>query len=248
MKTYNQIIKEQERRGFVEKVSSTLQLGNGQAHYIPHHHVRKESSTTPIRVVYDFSCQMSNNHPSVNNCLEVGPPLVNDLCSILVRFHVHKFGLTTDIEKAFLHAQLHNDDQDFIHFLWLSNADDSESEFEIYCFKVVPFRSASSPFMLNTTLQLHLKSQNLEIANDVLQNIYVDNVISGGTTEESVMQYFRKARAIMSEANFNLRSWASNSPKLQAIVQEERVADTNQVVNLLGVHWDTSTDQISFIP
>ena len=176
---------------------------------------------------------MSNNHPSLNNCLEVGPPLVNDLCSILVCFCVHKFGLTTDIEKAFLHVQLHNDDQDFIRFLWLSNADDPESEFEVYCFKVVPFGSASSPLMLNTTLLLHLKSQNFEIADDILQNIYVDNVISGGTTEESVIQYFRKPRAIMSEANFNLRSWASNSPKLQAIVQEERVADTNQVVNLL---------------
>ena len=206
MKTYNQIIQEQERRGFVEKVSSTLQLGNGQAHYIPHHHVRKESSTTPIRVVYDCSCQMSNNHPSLNDCLEVGPPLVNDLCSILVRFRVHKFGLTTDIEKAFLHVQLHNDDQDFTRFLWLLNPDNPESKFEVYRFKVVPFGSASLPFMLNATLHLHLKSQNLEIADDMLQNIYVNNVISKGTTEESVIQYFRKARAIMSEANFNLRS------------------------------------------
>ena len=103
MKTYDQIIKEQERRGFVERISSTSQSGNGQTHYMPHHHVRKESSTTPIRVVYDCSCRMSNNHPSLNDCLEVGPPLVNDLCSILIHFCVHKFGLTTDIEKAFLH-------------------------------------------------------------------------------------------------------------------------------------------------
>ena len=102
--------------------------------------------------------------------------------------------------------------------------------------------------MLNATLHLHLKSQNFEKADDMLQNIYVDNVILGGATEESVMQYFRKARAIMSEANFNLRSWASNSLKLQAIVQEKRVADINQVVNLLDLHWDTSTDQINFIP
>ena len=71
MRTYDQIIKEQERRGFVERVSSTSQLGNGQARYIPHHHVRKESSTTPMRVVYDCNCRMSNNHPSLNNCLEV---------------------------------------------------------------------------------------------------------------------------------------------------------------------------------
>ena len=48
IKTYNQIIKEQERRGFVERVSSTSLLRNGQIHYIPHHHVRKEPSTMPI--------------------------------------------------------------------------------------------------------------------------------------------------------------------------------------------------------
>ena len=49
----------------------------------------------------------------------------------------------------------------------------------------------------------------------MLQNLYVDNVISGGPTEENVVQYFKKAKAIMSEANFNVRSWASNSPHIE---------------------------------
>ena len=54
MKSYNEIIKEQERRGFIEKVNSGSTPD--QAHYIPHHPVRKESSTTPIHIVYDCSC------------------------------------------------------------------------------------------------------------------------------------------------------------------------------------------------
>jgi len=73
-------------------------------------------------------------------------------------------------------------------------------------------------------------------------------VISGGPTEESVVQYFKVSRAIMCEGNFNLRSWASNSTQLQAIAQEEKVADPNQVVNLLGLHWNISKVQVSFIP
>ena len=52
----------------------------------------------------------------------------------------------------------------------------------------------------------------------------------------------------MSKANFNLRSWASNSPKLQTIVQKENIADASQVVNLLGLHWNISSDKVSFIP
>ena len=245
MITYDQIIKDQERRGFVEKVNSTSII---PAHYIPHHHVRKDSVTTPIRVVYDCSCQMSNNHPSLNDCLEVGPSLVNDLCSILLHFRVHKFGFTTDIEKAFLHVKLQEDDRDFTRFFWLSTPENPESEFDVYRFKVVLFGSASSPFMLNATLRLHLSNQNSETADDMIQSLYVDNVISGGPTEESVVQYFRKARTYISEANFNLRSWASNSPQLQDITHKESVADPSQMVNLLGLHWNVSTDQVCFIP
>ena len=37
-------------------------------------------------------------------------------------------------------------------FLWLSNPEDPESEFDTYHFKVVPFGATSSPFMLNAIL------------------------------------------------------------------------------------------------
>ena len=118
--------------------------------------------------------------------------------------YTHKFGLTTDTEKAFLHIQLHNDDRDFTRFLWVSNLQDPESELKTYRFKVVLFGLASSHFILNATLHIHLKGQDSKTAKDILPNLYVDNVISGGPTEEDVTLYFRYARAIMSGANFNL--------------------------------------------
>ena len=89
---------------------------------------------------------MSNEYLA---CLDFGCPLVNDLCSIIICFHTHKYGLSRDIEKAFLHVQLHDDDHDNTRFLWLSNP---ESEFDTYRFRVVPFGATSSLFMLNVTL------------------------------------------------------------------------------------------------
>ena len=246
MRAYNDIIKEQERRGFIEKIDSSPPTG--PVHYIPHHHVNKDSKTTPIRIVYDCSCRLSGNHPSLNDCLEVGPSLVNDLCSILLRFRVHKIALSTDIEKAFLHVKLDAGDQDFTHFLWLSNPNDAESDFDIYRFKVVLFGSASSPFMLGATLHLHLNKYNSQIAHDMQQNLYVDNVISGSPTEESAIQYFNEARKIMSDANFNLRSWASNSQHLQAVARDNQVIDENQLVYILGLYWNTAEDRICLIP
>ena len=95
-----------------------------------------------------------------------------------IHFHVHKIGLLTDIEKAFLHVKLDAGDQDFTHFLWLSHLNDAESDFDIYHFKVVLFGSASFPFMLGATLHLYLSKYNSQIDYDTQQNLYVDNVIS----------------------------------------------------------------------
>ena len=176
------------------------------------------------------------------------PSLVNDLCSILLRFRVHKIAFSTDIEKAFLHVKLDTNDQDFTRFLWLSNPNDAESDFDTYRFKVVLFGSASSPFMLGATLHLHLSKYNSQIAHDMQQNLYVDNVISGRPTEASAIEYFNEARKIMSDANFNLRSWASNSQPLQAIARDSQVIDENQLVNVLGLYWNTTEDRIYFIP
>ena len=46
LEMYGAIIKEQEMRGFIEKVNNSN--GHGSVHYIPHHPVRKQSSTTPL--------------------------------------------------------------------------------------------------------------------------------------------------------------------------------------------------------
>ncbi|XP_065895654.1 uncharacterized protein [Dysidea avara] len=102
---YDSILNEQEQRGFIEQVPIPTFTKN--CHYIPHHAVRKDSTTMSIRIVYDSSCHESKDSPSLNDCLEIGPTYLTDMCSVLFRFRGHSFGISTDIEKAFLHVQLH---------------------------------------------------------------------------------------------------------------------------------------------
>ena len=72
LQLYNSIIDEQESRGFIERFSGNTSTS---AHSIPHHPVRKESLTTPIRIVCNCSSKQS---PSLNDCLNPGPPFLND--------------------------------------------------------------------------------------------------------------------------------------------------------------------------
>ena len=99
LRMYNDIIQEQLSRGFIERVNNP-DLTNGECHYIPHHAVLKDSTTTPLRIVYDCSFKQGEQ-PSLNDCFQPGPLLLNDLTGILLRFRLHKYAVATDIEKAF---------------------------------------------------------------------------------------------------------------------------------------------------
>ena len=103
---YDGIIRQQERQSFIERVISETQ---DTGHYLPHH--ATESLATPVRVVYDCSYKKINTEPSPNDCLQKGPPLVNELTGMLIRISMdgrilrthhrnHKNDITKNIRQS----------------------------------------------------------------------------------------------------------------------------------------------------
>jgi hypothetical protein len=245
LQKYSEIIADQEKRGFVEKVNESLTPA--RMHYIPHHGVKKESATTPIRIVYDCSCRQATVSASLNDCLESTPPELNDLTALLMRFRVGKFGVTADIEKAFLNVALHEDDRDVTRFLWLSDPSDPDSQLITYRFKVVLFGATCSPFILSATLLKHITlNETNPAAHIIARDLYVDNVISSFYSEATLENYFRLARDLMTSGGFNLRSWASNSTKVREIAASDGVLDKDRVTKVLGLLWKPEADEMSF--
>ncbi|XP_006815922.1 uncharacterized protein LOC100369222 [Saccoglossus kowalevskii] len=243
LQTYDKIINDQKSRNFIEEVKDD---DNTRGHYLPHHSVKKDSITTPIRVVYDCSYK-SRDSPSLNDCLETGPSLLNDLTSILLRFRVNRFALTSDIEKAFLQVGLENDDREFTKFMWLTDPSDPESPFTIYWLKVILFGAVSSPFILNAVVKTHLEN-NLDssTANDLRENIYVDNIVTGTDNTIGASAYYNDATQLMNSCGFNLRSWASNCDELHSLARKDNALDSNSMVNVLGIRWLTESDQLTY--
>ena len=110
---------------------------------------QKGPTHNPIQIVYDHSYHGNSNFTSLNDCLMLGPPFVNDLCAILLRFHDFVLALSTDIEKALLHVKLRESDMNFTWFLWPETSDKLDNNFEVYHFKVMPLSWSSSLFMLD---------------------------------------------------------------------------------------------------
>ena len=118
---YDEIIQEQLSEGIVERVADEP---NERTFYIPHKPVRKEAAaTTKLRIVFDASAKPSEDSPSLNECLETGPPLQNLLWNVLVRNRLKPVALTADIKKAFLQVRIRPEDRDALRFHWIKDKD-----------------------------------------------------------------------------------------------------------------------------
>ena len=81
---------EQLKSGEIEQVSESPEPPD-RGYYLPHHPVvRKDKTTSRVRVVYDASCSTEGAGPSLNQCLHIGPSFGQSMLDILVRFRIHR--------------------------------------------------------------------------------------------------------------------------------------------------------------
>ena len=119
LEKYDEIIQEQLAEGIIGKVTDEPK---GKEFYIPHKPVIRESAeSTKIRIVFDGSARANERSPSLNDCLETGPPLQNLLWSLLVRNRSKAVALAGDLKQAFLQIRIREEDRDSLRFHWIKD-------------------------------------------------------------------------------------------------------------------------------
>ena len=234
---YDAIFKEWLAEGIIERVPTEEQ--NNWGHYLPHRHVVKEGSTTRIRPVFDASAK-ERHSPSLNECVEKGPNLIELITSNLLRFRKGKIGVISDIKKAFLQISIDVKDRDFLRFLW----HDNHGDVIIFRHCRVVFGLTCSPFILSAIIEMHLKKCYESISNkaekvhknyilQLLLSFYVDNSLSSVNSVQELEEFMFSAKTVMESASFDLRGWEftnDNAPKSQTAV--------------LGICWDKEQDNL----
>ncbi|XP_042906732.2 uncharacterized protein [Parasteatoda tepidariorum] len=239
LEDYEAVFKEWLQEGIIEEVDPDDTATN--EHFLPHRAVIKENSTTKIRPVFDGSTKIKN-FPSINNCLEKGPNLVELIPSVINRFRLNKIGVIADIRKAFLQIQLSEADRPFLRFLWCENGD--LSKIKIYQHRRVVFGLTCSPYLLGATLRYHLKKapeSMLDTAVKLEESFYVDNCLTSVEDREHLHKFMTESQYILKRAQFDLRGWEHSILNSQevAIPKEERK------VPVLGLIWKLSTDSLT---
>ena len=201
---YDGIIRDQLNRGFIELVDPTdCNFGN-RTHYLPHHGVDKDSPTTPIRIVFDCSAKVPNSN-SLNDCLLTGNSAINDIGALLLRFRLGNYAAVADIEKAYLAVGLNPSSRDSCRFFWPEDVFDPNSKILTYRFRRVLFGSTASQFLLNSTIKYHLSKYCNENAKKLLQDIYIDNILSTFQSKEALLKFYLDSKNLMSEGGFNFK-------------------------------------------
>ena len=208
--------------------------------------------------MYDASAKEQSKGPSLNDCLNPGPPLQNKLWSVLVRQRSYPVSVCGDIEKAFLQVRVKVCERDELRFHWKHPGD---SLVQVYRFTRALLGLTCSPFLLGGVIDQHLEfwqKREPEIVAELRKNLYVDDLLTGGTTLAAAQEKKSKMSKVLSDATFKLHKWNTSEKELEedCNVREDLKTGSQtfakQQLNvkssdskLLGLGWDKKSDMLT---
>lgn len=226
-------------------------LSVGPKYYLPHHPVFKANSiTTKMRVVFDGSAT-TRTGISLNDVLLRGPKVQPDIFQILIRFRIHQVAITADVEKMYRQVLIAPEDRDLQRILYRKNPADQLKEYRL-C--TVTYGTKPASYLATRCLSEIGKSiNNSKLHRIISKDFYVDDLLSGGSSEDECYEVYNSLLSCLTPAGFPLRKWCSNSVNLINRIPTAcndptfvlRLTDED-MVTALGLTWQPITDQFRF--
>ena len=249
------IIQQQLVDGIIEVASEKI---TGPVFYMPHKPVVKDlAESTKVRIVFDASARENAQSASLNDSIEVGPPLQNLLWEVVVRNRLYPVTLLGDMKQAFLQIGIRNSSRDALRFHWY---DQKTGKTTVYRFCRLPFGLGESPFILGAAVKEHLlfekssKNAPIDIIEKIDEDLYVDDLTSGDVTVEGAQKLKSVATESFRRAGFELHKWNSNAPELEEqdtisgsadqSFAKEQLGVARKDNKILGIYWMKVEDAI----
>lgn len=250
---YQHNINDYVRKGYVRKLSREESVELPAGWLLPHFPVvRMDKATTKVRMVFDAAARV--NGISLNDMIETGPNLQQDLFSVILRFRKHDVALVCDISEMYLQIKIPEKDRSYFRFLWREmNQDSIPSQYE---FNRVIFGMNASPFLAQFVCQEHARKfqeRYPQAAETVLKSTYMDDSMDSKPTVKQSLELYKELSSLWQAAGMSARKWLSNSREVMAkIPQENRAAeidifeDALPQQKALGIMWRASEDSLFF--
>ncbi|XP_044315250.1 uncharacterized protein LOC123037658 [Drosophila rhopaloa] len=209
--------------------------GTGNQFYLPHHPVLGRK----LRVVFDGSSRDANGK-ALNDSLFTGPSIQRDLFAVCLRFRMYKFAFSADIVKMFRQIRVnekHRNSQKIAWREWMDlHPSDLIKHFQL-C--TVTYETSCAPFLSERVLEqlaVDYQEENPNASKILLEDFYVDDVLTGSNSEDELLRNRNELIQLMSRANLELGKWVSNTPYIQTDDSDTQPAQTSPV-KVLGLYW-----------
>ena len=133
--------------------------------------------------------------------------------------------MISDIQQAFHKIKIDESHRDVLRFLWYDNILNDDPNIIAYRFARLLFGLTSSPFILNSTINLHInKFQNLspEKVQEFLRDLYVDNSSTSFPHIKDAYDFYLFVLETLNDGGFSLHKWCTNSKELSELSRSSK--------------------------
>ncbi|XP_062619955.1 uncharacterized protein LOC134281515 [Saccostrea cucullata] len=208
-----------------------------------------------IRVVFDSSAKCQG--VSLNDVLMTGSDLTNSLIGVLLKFRKEKVAVMADIAQMFFNFFVHEEDRNFLRFLWFR---DNDINNELVEFRMCVHVFGNSPSPAVATFGLRKSPCNhhsSELCNQVCElvnkHFYVDDALVSLPDAESAIEIMKKTQDVLKQnGNIRLHKIRSNSSEVLKSFPTEDLSedvlnmDFGDPVRSLGLLWDIKQDAFTY--
>ena len=241
---YTKFMRDYEALGHMKLLSKEeIARDDGRVFYLPHHPVIGDK----LRVVFDGSFEDSDG-VALNSTLHIGPKIQRDLVAVCLRFRLHKFVFSADIVKMFRQIWVSDEHQDYQRVVWRLGPSEPLQHFKL---TTVTYGTASAPYLSIRVLNQLAKDYHSEFpwaSKVVLEDFYVDDVLTGAPSEAELACLQESLVKLLSYAGLELRKWVSNSSRICDDEQEHALpcGTNDDIKKVLGIFWNPAKDVLGF--
>ena len=242
---YCQQMEDMEKRGVARKLSSEeIETYCGPVHYVNHHEVIKQnSSSTPLRIVFNSSASYMGH--ALNEYWAKGPDFINNLYGILLRFREYPVAITADISKMYNSIHLSTRDQHVHRYLWRDMQRHREPDH--YILTAVPFGDRPSGAIALTALHttaMMFKELHPIATNMITKNSYVDDLVQSVRDINDALEIASQVQEILAEGNFKVKQWTVSG---QVDLKDSNITiSSTKREKILGMLWEPVPDHFLF--
>lgn len=225
--------------------------------YIPIFSVLNLNKDPPKeRLVFDFAAKTGGI--SVNSMLITGPDLLPSIVGVLCKTREGAIAVGADIQEMFSQVRIKLEDQQCQRFLYRNNERNRCPD--IYILQSMGFGPTCSPASAQL-IKNHHAAQFIHkypsAVEAIITQTYVDDYMNSHDDVDTAVTIAKQVIEILKDAGFNLRSFISNSKEFINALPSSNIKEHKPNLSLdidcegscekiLGLHWNTSTDNFFF--